>query len=156
LDTLNLAATTIRGAPGGNTTVVLMPGVNINVQQQAVNRQFRNVGQVQMEGGDIETDDSITIPALDLDSGELNGAATLTVTSAGEWSGGTMADPGTTAIAAGATFTIDGSGPKTLSQRTLQNAGTLTWNGGDITGTTGTIVNTGTSVFADRSHSSAQ
>ncbi|MBY0522717.1 MAG: hypothetical protein K2R98_04940, partial [Gemmataceae bacterium] len=63
-----------------------------------------------------------------LPSGVLTGPGTLTITSTGEWTGGTMSGTGITRVAATATMRITGSGAKSLSERTLENAGTTEWS----------------------------
>jgi hypothetical protein len=68
-------------------------------------------------------------------SGTLGGAATVLLTgsaaNSSSWSGGSMAGPGTTRIASGASLTIIGSSARLLANgRSLENLGTVTWTGG--------------------------
>jgi hypothetical protein len=65
------------------------------------------------------------------------------------WSGGTMSGSGTTTIQAGGTLAIDGNySDKTLSDRTLANAGTVTWSDYYIHGSgTATINNLAGAIF---------
>jgi RHS repeat-associated protein len=61
--------------------------------------------------------------------GTLGGSGTLTVTGTFTWTGGFMIGAGTTAIAATGILSLTGDYPKSLSQRTLTNAGLATWAG---------------------------
>jgi uncharacterized repeat protein (TIGR01451 family) len=64
-----------------------------------------------------------------LSSAILGGTGTLTVTSSGTWSGGTMQGSGTTIIASGATLNITGAtGYAYLNTRTLTNNGTIAYS----------------------------
>ncbi|MBY0522070.1 MAG: hypothetical protein K2R98_01650 [Gemmataceae bacterium] len=78
-----------------------------------------------------------------LPSGVISGPGTLTITSSGEWMGGTMMGSGITRVAGAATLTVSGAGAKLLSERTLENAGTLQWNshGQSITMASGAQLN---------------
>jgi hypothetical protein len=60
--------------------------------------------------------------------GTLTGGGDLTIDGLMTWSGGTMSGTGSTTIAAMSALHINGSGPKTLDSRTLNNAGAATWS----------------------------
>jgi hypothetical protein len=62
----------------------------------------------------------------------LSGTATLTIHGDAAWLGGTMSGGGTTALAPGATLTLNNPNSLSLSSRTLDNAGTVQWTGGAI------------------------
>ena len=62
--------------------------------------------------------------------GTVTGAGNITVTHDFTWSGGTLTGGGTTTVAQGATLTLSGTGTKTLSGATLNNAGAASWAGG--------------------------
>ncbi|MBN1934093.1 MAG: hypothetical protein JW934_05490 [Anaerolineae bacterium] len=83
---------------------------------------------------------SVTSTAFTQSGGTLGGSADLVVTSAYNWTGGTLSGSGKTIIVPGATLTIDGSGYKSLSGRTIQNQGTATWSGSsDVYGSGGAV-----------------
>ena len=69
----------------------------------------------------------------------LTGAGTLTVNGALNWSNGTMSGTGSTNIAPGGTLAISVS--VILTQRTLENNGTVTHSGGALNFYTGAVVN---------------
>ncbi len=74
-----------------------------------------------------------------LSGGTLTGAGDLTAGGAFNWTGGTMSGAGVTTIASGATLTLDG-GNRTLTARTLVNAGQATWNAGTVSMTSGAVL----------------
>jgi parallel beta-helix repeat protein len=79
-----------------------------------------------------------------LNSGDLRGTGTLTVSGTLSWAGGSMSGTGITAIAAGGTATLGGTVDKLLVNRTLNSAGTLDWSGtGQIAINGATINNSG-------------
>ena len=76
-------------------------------------------------------------------NGSLGGAQTVTVGSVMNWSGGSMSGSGRTLIQPGATLNIaafTGYGGVYLFDRTLENAGTVVWGGGNL-GLSGVITN---------------
>ena len=79
---------------------------------------------------------------------ELDVAGRLTIAGVGTWEGGTMGGSGTTLVLPGASFTIINVSALTLSGRTLENAGTMTWMGGNLTMSGGVITNDSGSQFA--------
>jgi len=88
----------------------------------------------------LTVDQNFAVPHVELDgAGMLNGMANLTVINNMNLAGGTMAGPGTTTIAPVATLTITAGG--TLNQRTLNNAGTTAWNGGNLRLAAATAIN---------------
>jgi hypothetical protein len=66
---------------------------------------------------------------LNFSSGTLAGAQTVAVGSTMSWTGGAMSGTGRTFIPAGATLTISNSSFLTINSRTLDNGGTVVWNG---------------------------
>jgi hypothetical protein len=68
--------------------------------------------------------------SLDLTGGRLDGPGDLTVSGLLTWTGGTMAGGSRTAANGG--MLVAGNADKVLNDRTLDNAGTATWTGGDI------------------------
>jgi uncharacterized repeat protein (TIGR03803 family) len=75
-----------------------------------------------------------TVGTLNLGNGAvLNGSATLTINNVLNWGLGTMGGAGRTVIASGATANLNSSlYSVTLDARTLENEGTMVWNGGAI------------------------
>jgi hypothetical protein len=79
---------------------------------------------------------------------ELNVTGRLTIAGAGTWQGGTMSGPGATVVLPGAALTIISVTTPTLNGRTLENAGTMSWMGGNLIMTDGVITNDAGSQFA--------
>ena len=98
-------------------------------------------GTTAITGGSVSFGAPATTAALEVSGGTLQGLGTLTVTGSCQWTGGAMAEAGVTAIASPATLTISGSEIKTLSARTIQNAGSAIWSGtGDVEASDGAII----------------
>jgi hypothetical protein len=72
---------------------------------------------------------NVTIPNFSL-AGTVNGPGTLTIANAMLWTTGTMRGPGRTVIAPGATLTLANPYGLMLSERILENAGTVSFMGG--------------------------
>ena len=72
---------------------------------------------------------------------ELKVAGRLTIAGLGTWEGGTMSGPGATVVLPGASFTIISVTTPTLNGRTLENAGTMSWMGGNLIMIGGVITN---------------
>jgi uncharacterized repeat protein (TIGR01451 family) len=92
------------GVPGINDTAIL--GSNFN----------------------IALDANFTIAALQINSGVLSGASSLTVTGTTTWTTGTIEGSGTLTIPPGATMSITGGSGHFLRQRTIVNSGTVNSN----------------------------
>ncbi len=94
-----------------------------------------------ISGGTLAVVDSAQLHApFTLSGGTLTGAGTITVAASMVWSGGSMTGSGVTNAEGG--LTIDGSGVKTIHERTLNNAGTAIWSGtGNLTGGVGSTIN---------------
>jgi hypothetical protein len=91
-----------------------------------------------------DPDATTHVGGLNQSGGTLAGPGGLQVIGALTWSGGTQGGTGTTELADGATSRITG-GPATLAARTLRNAGSLSWNAGDVALQDGAaLVNDGT------------
>src|SRR5204862_40515 len=75
-----------------------------------------------------DTGNDSNVATLAQSNGTLGGAATLNVTGTFTWSGGTMSDAGTTAVAAGATVNQTGFVTAALG-RTIDNLGTYDLQG---------------------------
>jgi hypothetical protein len=76
----------------------------------------------------VEFDHDATMATLNLGTGTLSGAGTVTVTGTLNWTGGTLSGDGQ--LVTSGSMAISGSGGKNLDGRTLNNAGTVTWTGG--------------------------
>jgi hypothetical protein len=85
---------------------------------------------VSVTSGVIALNGPQTVRNVTLAGGELRGTGDLTIAGTFTWTGGTLGGPGRT-VAQG-TMLLSG-GDKLLTGRTLVNAGTATWGGGDIT-----------------------
>lgn len=96
-------------------------------------------GDTNLIGGLANFLTDTTLSGLNLGGGILTGPASVVVEGPLNWTAGTMTGPGRTVARGG--MTISGAATKTLSVRTLDNAGTATWTG------TGSIEATGTAVF---------
>src|SRR5208337_4807271 len=79
---------------------------------------------------------------------ELDVAGRLTIAGTGTWQGGTMGGSGATVVLPGASFTIISVTTPTLNGRTLENAGTMSWMGGNLIINGGVITNDAGSQFA--------
>ena len=90
---------------------------------------FTGAGPSRVTGATVTVNGAATAASFELNSGTLNGTDTLTVSSAFNWTGGTMSGSGKTSIAAGGTMTFSGGNTKTLSGRTVDNAGTVNLTG---------------------------
>jgi hypothetical protein len=85
---------------------------------------------------------------LNLSAGTLGGSNLVTVGSLMTWTAGTMSGGGRTIIQPGATLNLSGFGSATLSSRTLENAGTVLWNGvGGFSLTAAVITNRAGALF---------
>ncbi len=100
---------------------------------------------IEVAGGSVALNTSGTIPALTLSGGTLAGSGDVRVTGPSAWSGGTIAGSGAFSFDTGATVTMPGTNPVTLS-RPLLNKGTINFtaaaNGMLIAGVA--VTNTGT------------
>ena len=140
--------------PGPSDNVCIGPGVTVEVSQDAGSvLTVQSQGTLAISGGSLslsDTTEDSTTSNLTQSGGTLGGAGTLTVAGSFEWSGGTQTDAGTTAIASGATLSIDtATGYVYLTNgRTLQidSGATATWTGqfGIGLGDAATIENAGT------------
>jgi hypothetical protein len=121
---------------------ILNPGASLTGQGQ-----FLEEGDV-FGGPDVHLNTDLTAPAhFLLRNGILDGAGTLTITGTFDWlSGGAgaagMASTGVTNVQAGATLNIGGSNGTWLSERTLNNAGTVNLAGtSDFSMDSGAVIN---------------
>ncbi len=72
---------------------------------------------------------------------ELSGAGRVTIAGAGVWHAGTMSGSGATVILPGASLSISNTSTIALNNRTLENAGAVSWTGGNMTMNAGIITN---------------
>ena len=97
-----------------------------------------------ISGGTVNFNGSGTVSPSHVNlNGALGGANTVTVGSVMNWTGGSMNGSGKTIIRPGATLNIaafTGNGGVYLFDRTLENAGTVVWGGGNL-GLTGVLTN---------------
>ena len=94
-----------------------------------------NVGVLALSAGSLIVNANGSTQTLNLSgSGVLDGSGAVGVTSALNWTAGTMQGTGTTTVANTATLTMSTSGTKTLSDpRVLVNNGSAVWSGGTVT-----------------------
>jgi hypothetical protein len=85
--------------------------------------------------------------AFTLSGGTLGGAGNLMVAGDMIWTSGTMTGAGHTIFSAGSTLAINATAAKSLSGRTVDNSGTMTWTGGQLLTTGGAWNNQAGGVF---------
>jgi len=118
--------------------------VNIGGSYEATRSTSINGGQVNFIGRVISLSDSVTISGnanfstlegvvtakkVIFSGGTLTGTSEFRVTGQLDWTNGTMTGTGSTTIVSGAVMNISGTNIKYWSQRTINNAGTVTWTG---------------------------
>jgi len=79
-------------------------------------------------GGTVTVNAPFSLSDLTLNSGQINGSGTLTLTGSNAWGGGTMAGSGTTANSG--TLTMSNNLNSFLDTRTFNNNGTVTYQNG--------------------------
>jgi uncharacterized repeat protein (TIGR01451 family) len=79
-------------------------------------------------GGTVTINAPFSLSGLALNSGQIDGSATLTLTGSNAWGGGTMAGSGTTANSG--TLTMSNNSNSFLDTRTFNNTGTVTYQNG--------------------------
>jgi hypothetical protein len=132
---------------------------NSNTYTLANGTTFTGTGMVSLQGGTLSVTGNISMPTFGMTAGTLDGAGTLFLTTAADWSGGTMQGGGATTVTSGATLTISSPSAKALNNRTLSTVaggtiditgvGTINFlNGGNINNA-GTFVTDVDSTLAD-------
>ncbi len=102
--------------------------------------QLNGDGLYRVSGGTLEVNGAVPVQNMDL-LATLGGTNTLTVSNVMNWTSGSMAGTGRTVIAHGATLNVSNAVDVTLSYRTLENAGTVVWNGsGNLVGQQGAVL----------------
>ena len=97
-------------------------------------------GTIQSSDGTTNVTVDTTFPNLMLSNrATLTGTGTITVTGVLTWTSGTMGGTGKTVVTNA--LVLDGSNPKNLHARTLDNVGTATWRTGDFNLNDGAIFN---------------
>jgi hypothetical protein len=117
--------------PGAGDDVTIGSGVTVTHSSGTDSVHRLTVGgTLTLSGGTLSVGATSTVANLTQSGGTLAGAGTLTVSGSFSWTGGTQSGPGTTAIASGGAATINSStSALTLSGRTLNNSGAVTWSG---------------------------
>lgn len=151
-DTLSFSGTTHRLGGAGSSVfgagTIAFPGGATHV---GADTDYEVTGTTAIIGG---TANFNTLPAssptttnLTLSAGVLGGTGELAVPGIGSWTGGSMADTGTTIFFG--TLDISGAAAKTITQHTLDNDGVTTWTGAsDInSGQSAVIENSGTFII---------
>jgi hypothetical protein len=123
-----------------NTTGITVQ--HIVTRTDTVNTLTSNI-PIQVFTGILSFVNASTISAsLTLSGGRITGAGNLTVSGAISWTGGNMEGAGHTVANGGMTLGTGGSSAKVLdSGRTVDNNGTATWTGGDVTMNNGSTWN---------------
>jgi len=101
---------------------------------------FSGTGVTRLSAGTLSVDTASTATAVTFEQtgGTLGGDGTFKVSGTASWSGGTQGGIGKTEWQAGSVVSLDGSGTKTILNRTVENRGTAT-----IIGSGGVSLSTG-------------
>jgi len=91
-----------------------------------------------LSGGALVANGTTSVNTLTLSGGTLAGSGAVNVSGPASWSAGTIAGSGTVAFH-GATLAMAGAGPKTLDGRMLENFGSATLTGSDLTLASGAV-----------------
>ncbi len=138
--TLNFAGSTYNLEDGTKLTgagTVAVTGATVNFDGTITSTAFLSVA-----GGTVSFNGAATTATANLTNGTVTGNGSLTVTGTLNWTGGVMGGNGTTVLTATATAAISGGDAKVLQNRTLNNAGVITWTGGgNLIGNNGSILN---------------
>ena len=97
---------------------------------------------VNLNGGIVNLDSSLSVNSIVINGGVLGGAGSLAVNGSMAWTGGAL--NGAVTVAPGAALFIDGFSPLLLSNATLVNLGTANWVQGNLLADNGVITNGGT------------
>lgn len=120
---------------GGTNTGTIQLNATRNFHMAAGNYSFNagtqvvGDGSLRVTGATLSVNTDVQARNLQFTSGIVAGQTVLTVTGNLAWSGGQFYGLGKTLVAAGGTFDISGSAPKTITQRIISNAGTANWTG---------------------------
>jgi len=124
------------GAVPGSDDVVIIdrPAGNFTITHRSGNTSIaglRSTEALVLSAGELSISATAQINnGLTLSGGTLSGSANLILSGASAWTSGAMSGSGATNLAAGSTLAI--SGTVSLIGRTLNNAGVVSWAGGDI------------------------
>ena len=128
--TLNLVSGTFISSPGssivGGCQFIFSGGIaNFDGNWLCTNNTFT------FSGGTANFDGTGTVapPVVNLNSGALGGAQTVTVESVMNWTGGAMNGTGRTVIPPGVTLIANFPTVASMTSRTLENGGTVIWTG---------------------------
>lgn len=148
--TVSVQAGTLQALGGGssNGAFTINSGATLefgNAQYTLTGGTVAGAGLLRNAALALTVSTNITVANVENTAGILNGTGNVTVSSQFIWSGGAMEGTGQLIVQAGATATMSGG----LLGRTLINAGTLMYSGGDLillgpAGSSGAIINTGT------------
>lgn len=134
-------------APSGDDVACLRPGTQANISANDSTGVLQAAGAtVTIDGGQLQLNDSTNaslIGTLQLNGGVFTNPGNVNVTSALNWTGGTITGAGTTTLESNASSTItptSTSDPTTLDGGQLTNQGTLTFDCSQPTGILGASV----------------
>jgi hypothetical protein len=113
-----------------SASVIAGQGAVLFVNETATINGAYNVFSTTITGGQVAFNSNAFSRQVTLNSGTLGGSATLFVTSAFYWYGGTMNGGGDTFISLGGDFFINGAGGQNAQNRTITNNGTAFWDEG--------------------------
>jgi hypothetical protein len=133
------------GSSAGSTTIASASNLNLATGTFAFNSgaSLTGSGTLNVSSGTVSITTDLTLPAINISGGTLNGSGNLTLAGTSTWSGGTIGGTGTLTIPAGATLTT--SGTLTLN-RVLSNVGTLSIQSGSVS-TTLAVTNSGSTTI---------
>jgi hypothetical protein len=149
--TVNVASGVLQLGGGGLSAGTFNPDTGTvsfvgGTQTLTTGANLTGAGVVRVAGGTLNVNADVAEANVAVVSGTLGGTNTLTVSGQMDWTGGTLAGPGTTVLGPSAALALTGASPKVLDGRTLTNTGTVTWTGdGNLqTGNAAAINNNGT------------
>jgi hypothetical protein len=154
-------STTNLSLTGGGTLFVSSSSLTLSGFVNITGSNIFSSGSIELNGNYVCTNNTLIIGGvvnfdgtslvsplvIDLSNGSLGGSNDVTIGSAMTWTGGGMSGTGRTFIPPGVTLTISNPSFITLTSRTLDNAGTVTWSGAGLTMTDGVITNEPGAVF---------
>lgn len=113
-----------------NGTLTVSGGTLLVTDLGALGSTF--AGALTVSGGTLTFNAAASVAQYSQSGGTLGGLGTVTVSSSFSWSGGTLSAAGQLNLGASVVGTISGATARTLSERTLNNGGTLTWTGSAV------------------------
>jgi hypothetical protein len=129
------------GVPGASSDVCIPAGRSVSVTDGRTVHSLHAFGNVAISGGSLDLAAASELSGQLVMDGTLSGAGDLRVSGTFGWAGGTLSGSGALNVLNAATMNILGTGDKSLSEKTVNNAGTITWTTGTLNGNTGGTIN---------------